>query len=212
MIKSGRYGIAVSDVGPELSEDGKPIIPNDTFAADGKNFTMITGVNGSGKSTYLKQIAIIVVLAHIGSYVPAEQASIPIRDMLCTRIGNCDDQEHNISTFMAEMKETAFICNNATDKSLILLDELGRATSNEDGVAIAWAVSEYLLKRRAMCFFVTHYPQLNRLADVYPNVQNVHLESSIARGGNGGGISYTHKVKSGTCDMSKDYGVSLAAA
>lgn len=87
-------------------------------------------------------MAIIVILAHCGAFVPAEEASIPVRDKILTRIGTSDDQEHNMSTFMLEMKETAFICANATDKSLILIDELGRATSNEDGVAIAWGISE----------------------------------------------------------------------
>jgi MutS domain V len=166
---------------------------------------------GSGKSTYLKQIAIITILAHCGSYVPAEQATIPMRDRLCCRIGNADDQEHNISTFMLEMKETAFICNNATDRSLVLVDELGRATSNEDGVAIAWSTSEYLLKKRSMTFFVTHYPQLSCLASIYPSVQNIHLEASVTRGVKGE-ISYTHKVKPGPCSISTDYGVELAAA
>jgi len=112
---------------------------------------------------------------------------------------------------MLEMKETAFICNCATEESLILVDELGRATSNEDGVALAWSVSEYLLKKRAMTFFVTHYPQLCRLADIYPTVQNVHMEASVARE-DGGEIQYTHKVKSGACGVSKDYGVELAVA
>jgi DNA mismatch repair ATPase MutS len=116
-------------------------IPNDSYASAFQNFTVITGINGSGKSTYLKQLAITVILAQCGCYVPAEEAFIPIRDRLCTRIGNTDDQEHNISTFMQEMKDTAYICRNATEKSLILIDELGRATSNEDGVAIAWAVA-----------------------------------------------------------------------
>ena len=172
---------------------------------------MITGINGSGKSTYLKQIAIIAILAHCGSYIPAEHAVIPIRDRICTRIGNADDQEHNISTFLLEMKETAFICNAATEKSLILLDELGRATSNEDGVAIAWAVSEYLLKKRAMTFFVTHYSQLTRLAEIYPSVQNYHLEATIGQGARGS-ISYTHKVRAGACTVATDYGVEMAAA
>jgi len=170
--------------------------------------------SGSGKTTYLKQVATIAILAHCGSYVPAEQATIPMRDRLCCRLGNADDQEHNISTFMLEMKETAFICNNATERSLVLVDELGRATSNEDGVAIAWAMSEYLLKKRACTFFVTHYPQLSCLASIYPSVQNVHMEASVSKGSvnANGEISYTHKVKTGACTVSTDYGVALAAA
>jgi hypothetical protein len=165
---------------------------------------------GSGKSTYLKQVAIITILAHCGSYVTAEMAKIPIRDRVCCRIGNTDDQEHNISTFLLEMKETAFICNNATDRSLVLVDELGRATSNEDGVAIAWSMSEYLLKRRAMTFFVTHYPQLSSLATIYPSVQNIHLGAAISQEPHGE-ISYTHKAMPGPCAVSTDYGVKLSA-
>jgi MutS domain V len=171
---------------------------------------LFLSIVGSGKSTYLKQIAIITILAHCGSYVPAESAKIPIRDRVCCRIGNTDDQEHNISTFLLEMKETAFICNNATDRSLVLIDELGRATSNEDGVAIAWSVSEYLLKKRAMTFFVTHYPQLTSLATIYPIVQNIHLQASVSSSRDGGEISYTHKTVAGPCSVSTDYGVKLA--
>lgn len=112
---------------------------------------------------------------------------------------------------MLEMKETAFICSNASAKSLILLDELGRATSNEDGVSIAWAFSEYLLTKKAMTFFVTHYPQLCRLSKVYPRVQNQHLEASISGVGITS-ISYSHKVSSGPCPVSANYGVEMASS
>ena len=134
-IRNGRYAIDISSTG--VSATGGDFVPNDTYSSALQNFTVITGINGSGKSTYLKQIALIVVLAHCGSYVPADEAFIPVRDQICTRVGTSDDQEHNI-------------CNSTTDRSLFLLDELGRATSNEDGVALAWAVSEYLLTKRAM--------------------------------------------------------------
>ena len=157
----------------------------------------------------MKQIAITVILAHCGSYVPAEEAYIPIRDRICTRIGTTDDQEHNISTFMQEMKDTAFICKHASDKSLILIDELGRATSNEDGVAIAWAIGEFLLVKRAMTFFVTHYPQLCRMAEIYPNVQNQHLGAISEDSTNE--VLYTHKIMPGPCRMSADYGVDMAS-
>ena len=112
---------------------------------------------------------------------------------------------------MLEMKETAFICSSASDRSLILLDELGRATSNEDGVSIAWAVSEFLLSKRATTFFVTHYPQLCRLSQVYSSVQNQHLKASVGVGGNGN-ISYTHKLSSGPCRVAPDYGVEMAVS
>ncbi|EED94735.1 DNA mismatch repair mutS protein, partial [Thalassiosira pseudonana CCMP1335] len=195
------------------SAGGNDFVPNDTYSSALQNFTVITGINGSGKSTYLKQIALIVILAHCGCYVPAEEALVPIRDQICTRIGTTDDQEHNISTFLLEMKETAFICNSTTEKSLFLLDELGRATSNEDGVAVAWAVSEYLLTKRAMTFFVTHYPQISKLAEVYPNVQNQHLGSHISPVYNedGSNINYTHKILPGPCKAAGDYGLEMAA-
>lgn len=139
-----------------------------------------------------------------------ESRYFQIRDRLCTRIGTSDDQEHNISTFMQEMKETAFICNQCTDRSLVIIDELGRATSNEDGVAIAWAISEFLLVKRAITFFVTHYPQLTRLADVYSNIQNQHL-GSVIESNSGNNVLYTHKVMPGPCHVSGDYGVEMVS-
>ena len=211
-IRNGRHAIEVISNGMNSSVNGSNFVPNDTYSSALQNFTVITGINGSGKSTYLKQIALIVILAHCGSYVPAEEALLPIRDQICTRIGTADDQEHNISTFLMEMKETAFICNSATEKSLFLLDELGRATSNEDGIAIAWSVSEFLLTKRALTFFVTHYPQISKLAEVYPNVQNQHLGFHIASGYSeeGSNISYTHKIMPGPCKSLGDYGVDMA--
>jgi DNA mismatch repair ATPase MutS len=152
----------------------------------------------------------VVILAQCGSYVPAEGATIPIRDRLCCRIGYADDTEHNLSTFMLEMKETAFICNHANENSLILIDELGRATSNEEGIAIAWSVSEFLLTTGATTFFVSHYPLLARLAEMYPAVQNVSLEATILRN-ESTEITYSHKVKAGPCSACKDYGVEMAA-
>ena len=155
-----------------------------------------------------------MILSHCGSFVPAEEAFIPIRDQICTRIGTADDQEHNLSTFLLEMKETASICNSTTEKSLFLLDELGRATSNEDGVAVAWAVSEFLLTTRAMTFFVTHYPQISKLAEIYPNVQNQHLGSNISSSNNpnGSNINYTHKIMPGPCTASGDYGIEMSVS
>ena len=210
-IRNGRYAIDVTSNGENSKE--RQFVPNDCYSSALQNFTVITGINGSGKSTYLKQIALIVILAQCGSYVPAEEALLPIRDQICTRIGTADDQEHNISTFLLEMKETAFICNSTTEKSLFLLDELGRATSNEDGVAIAWSVSEYLLTKRALTFFVTHYPQISKLAEVYPNVQNQHLGSHITQSSRGveSNIRYTHKIKPGPCKVGSDYGIEMAA-
>jgi DNA mismatch repair protein MSH4 len=117
--------------------------------------------------------------------------------------------ESNISTFMLEMKETAFICNNASSGSLVLLDELGRATSNEDGVAIAWAVAENLLSKRSLTFFVTNYPQMCEMSHVYPNVQNQHMKATVSKEGDGS-ILYSHKVGNGPCRVTSDYGVEMA--
>ena len=207
VIRKGRFGIEVPYSGHGQAGD---FVANDAFAGANTRLTLVTGINGSGKSTYLKQLAIIVVLAHCGSYVPAEQASIPLRDRLCTRIGNADDQENNISTFMLEMKEMAFICNNITPKSLVLIDELGRATSNEDGVALAWSVVEYILKKKAMTYFVTHYPKLTELAELYQSVQNIHLGATLSPDTRE--IKYTHRIEQGACSVPTDYGVSLAGA
>jgi len=212
IIKNGRFAIDVQ--GNRLSQNGTggndftgTYVPNDTYAGSCANFILITGVNGSGKSTYLKQIALIVILAHCGSYVPADEAYIPIRDKIFTRLGTSDDQEHNISSFLQEMKESALICANVTDRSLVLIDELGRATSNEDGVAIAWAIAEFLLLKRATTFFVTHYPQLCKLSEVYPNVQNQHL--GIVPTESSKDFSYTHKILPGPCPSSADYGIKM---
>jgi DNA mismatch repair protein MSH4 len=120
--------------------------------------------------------------------------------------------ERNISTFMLEMKEIAFICREATNRSLVLIDELGRATSNEDGVALAWAVSESLLHRRALTFFVTHYSQVTSFGNMYaPSVQNQHMAATVASG-EVGRIAYTHKVAPGPCAVASEYGVALASA
>jgi len=128
--------------------------------------------------------------------------------MVCTRIGSGDDFEHNISSFMLEMKETAYICKRVTEKSLVLVDELGRATSNEDGISIAWAVGEHLLKTKAYSFFVTHYGGLCKLQDLYGNVNSVSFGKS---GGGGGVLDYDHKLTTGRCNVSSSYGIDMAA-
>mmetsp|Transcript_5724 Transcript_5724/g.8782 ORF Transcript_5724/g.8782 Transcript_5724/m.8782 type:complete len:725 (-) Transcript_5724:307-2481(-) len=213
-IRNGRYSIDVpyglASQESQVSNSLGQYIPNHTYAPGHRNFVVLTGANGSGKSTYLKQLAIICILAHCGSYVPAEKAIIPIRNMLCTRIGIADDQEHNISTFMLEMKEIAFICRNAGPKSIILIDELGRATSNEDGVAIAWAVSEFLRKKQSLTFFVTHYPQLTKLAEVYPGIINQHMGANLSK--DGSSILYSHRLRKGPCELSSGYGIEISSS
>jgi DNA mismatch repair ATPase MutS len=130
---------------------------------------------------YIKQVALIVVLAQIGCYVPAEDASIPVRNRLLSRIGTGDDIENNLSTFLMEMKDAAYICKHKNDKSLVLLDELGRGTANRDGSAIAWSVAETLLATKSnLCLFVTHYPLLLNLATIYPAVNNVRNNTAAS--------------------------------
>ena len=140
--------------------DGVAFISNDCYISPESSFVVITGPNGSGKSTYIKQTALIVILAQIGCFVPAVQATIPIRDRILSRIGTSDDMENNISTFSMEMKETAYIIEHANENSLVVIDELGRGTSNLDGISLAFSISEELIHLKAACLFVTHYPQV----------------------------------------------------
>uniref|UniRef100_A0A0E0Q8C6 DNA mismatch repair proteins mutS family domain-containing protein n=1 Tax=Oryza rufipogon TaxID=4529 RepID=A0A0E0Q8C6_ORYRU len=137
------------------------------------------GILTSGKSTYLQQICLIVILAQIGCYVPAQFASLRVVDRVFTRIGTGDNVENNSSTFMTEMKETAFIMQNVSSKSLIVVDELGRATSSSDGLAIAWSCCEYLLSTKAYTVFATHMESLSELATIYPNVKILHFEVDL---------------------------------
>ena len=137
---------------------------------------LITGPNMGGKSTYLRQTALTAILAQMGSYVPARSARLPIIDRIFTRIGASDNLASGRSTFMVEMTETAQILNTATESSLILLDEIGRGTATFDGLAIAWAVVEYILTRkRAKTLFATHYHELTELADLLQGVVNLHV-------------------------------------
>ena len=208
-IREGRSPIETDS----LVESGvsKPFVSNDTFASPLANFTLVTGINGGGKSTYLKQIGLITVLAQIGSYVPAEEAYIPIRDLLCTRIGSGDDFEHNISSFMMECKETAYICKRVTNKSLVLIDELGRATSNEDGVSLAWSIAEYLLSSPAYTFFVTHYSGLHQLQELYGNVNSVSFGKTVRNQSTEKmKLLYDHKLVSGSCNIGNSYGIDMA--
>ena len=157
--------------------DKGQFVGNDTLLDDDQNKIMIlTGPNMAGKSTYMRQVAIITLLAHIGSYVPAKEAAIPITDRIFTRVGASDDLAFGQSTFMVEMSEVAHILANATDKSLIVLDEIGRGTSTFDGLSIAWAVVEYLAKNfKAKTLFATHYHELTELEGVLEGVKNYKI-------------------------------------
>ena len=168
-------------------------------------FMILTGPNMAGKSTYMRQNALIVILAQIGSFVPADYAKIGIVDKIFTRVGASDDLTLGKSTFMVEMSETAYILNSATDKSFILIDEIGRGTSTYDGVAIAWSVAEYIAtKINARCIFATHYHELNVMTKTLPQIKNFRI--TIAE--ENGEIEFLRKIVQG--GASKSYGVQVA--
>uniref|UniRef100_A0ABI7Y4K0 DNA mismatch repair proteins mutS family domain-containing protein n=1 Tax=Felis catus TaxID=9685 RepID=A0ABI7Y4K0_FELCA len=188
----------------------KPIA-NNTFITEGSNFLIITGPNMSGKSTYLKQIALCQIMAQIGSYVPAEYSSFRIAEQIFTRISTDDDIETNSSTFMKEMKEIAYILHNANNKSLILIDELGRGTNTEEGIGICYAVCEYLLSLKAFTLFATHFLELCHIEVLYPNVENMHFEVQHVKNTsrNKEAILYTYKLSRGLTEE-KNYGLKAA--
>ena len=155
----------------------EPFVPNDT-ALDGANaqIMIITGPNMAGKSTYIRQVALIVLMAHVGSFVPAASARIGLTDRIFTRVGAADEIGRGQSTFMVEMIETANILHNATRRSLIILDEVGRGTSTFDGVSIAWAVAEYIARNlKSRTLFATHYHELTELASLFETIKNYNI-------------------------------------
>lgn len=179
-------------------------ISNDTFFDSSEKFKIITGPNMSGKSTYLRQNALIVVLAQIGSFVPAKSANLKIYDRVFTRIGAHDELSEGNSTFMVEMNECALILNNATKKSLVLLDEVGRGTSTYDGLSLAWSIVEFLNDVECDNIFATHYHQLNQLASYYDTISNYHV---LVRE-EGEEVEFVRKIQKGGTD--KSYGVYVA--
>jgi DNA mismatch repair protein MutS len=188
----------------EQSLAGKRFVPNDVLFEDGERVRIITGPNMSGKSTLIRQVALIVLLAQIGSYVPAASAKIGLIDRIFTRIGAQDEIHAGQSTFMVEMVETANILRHATNRSLLILDEIGRGTSTYDGVSIAWAVVEYLHNHprlRPKTLFATHYHELTQLPDLLPGVRNYNVAVSEAEGQ----VVFLHKIVPGGADRS--YGI-----
>ena len=182
-------------------------ISNDTVFEDGEIIRLITGPNMSGKSTFLRQVVLIVLMAQIGSFVPADKAEIGLVDRIFTRIGAQDAIHQGQSTFMVEMLETANILNNATPRSLLILDEIGRGTSTYDGLSIAWAIIEYLHshpKLKPLTLFATHYHELTELASLYPGVRNYNVAVSEADGE----VIFLHKIVPGAADRS--YGIHVA--
>ena len=204
-IKEGRHPVLekILPMGKYVSNDLKLIADNQT--QNDTQFMILTGPNMAGKSTYMRQNALIVILAQIGSYVPCDCAKIGIVDKIFTRVGAVDDLSLGQSTFMVEMNETAFILNSATEKSLILLDEIGRGTSTYDGVAIAWSVAEYIAtKIKARTIFATHYHELNVMSSIFPQIKNYRVTISE----NDGEIIFLRKVIEGSA--SKSYGIQVA--
>ena len=204
-IKNGRHPVLekILPMGQYVAND-LSLTANKQHEED-TQFMILTGPNMAGKSTYMRQNGLIVILAQIGSYVPADSAKIGIVDKIFTRVGAVDDLSLGQSTFMVEMNETAFILNSATEKSLILLDEIGRGTSTYDGVAIAWSVGEYIAtKIKARTIFATHYHELNVMSSIFPQIKNYRVTISE----NEGEIVFLRKVVEGSA--SKSYGIQVA--
>lgn len=196
-IESGRH--------PVVEEITQPFVSNEVALSPYRQLLLITGPNMGGKSTFMRQTALIVLLAYCGCYVPANVAKIGEIDRIFTRIGASDDLAGGRSTFMVEMTETANILHNATDKSLVLLDEIGRGTSTFDGLSLAWAVAKQLLeKNKSLTLFATHYFELTRIVDEFKQAANVHLDAAEY----GKGIVFLHKVEEGAANQS--YGIQVA--
>ncbi|MBN1399078.1 MAG: DNA mismatch repair protein MutS, partial [Bacteroidetes bacterium] len=200
-IKGGRHPVI-----EKLLPPGEHYTPNDAHLDTQVNqIIIITGPNMSGKSSYLRQVGLIVLLAHVGSFVPAESARIGIVDRIYTRVGASDNIASGESTFLVEMHEAANIVNTATERSLILLDEIGRGTSTFDGISIAWALTEYLHNViHAKTLFATHYHELNELADIFPRIKNYKVDVREY----GDKVIFLHKLLPGFADHS--YGIQVA--
>jgi DNA mismatch repair protein MutS len=201
-ISAGRHPVI------EASIKKQTFVPND-LQMDGtkEQLLVITGPNMAGKSTFIRQVALLVLMAQMGCFIPAKKAEIGIIDKLFTRIGASDDLSRGQSTFMVEMSETANILHNATSKSLVILDEIGRGTSTYDGIAIAWSVADYLLttpEKRAKTLFATHYFELTELEEQMSGAvnYNVAVEESEK------GIVFLHRIVRGGAD--KSYGIHVA--
>jgi len=199
VIREGKHPVLADTLGPEF-------VPNDVeLGAGAADIAVLTGPNMSGKSTYIRQVALLVLMAQTGSFIPAKEAEIGLADRIFTRVGASDELVRGQSTFMVEMTETANIINNATARSLVILDEVGRGTSTYDGLALAWAVTEHLatgLKCRT--FFATHYHELTELADLFGNVRNLNVAVREWRDE----VVFLHRILPGGTD--KSYGIHVA--
>jgi len=202
MIVAGRHPV----IEQLLVQKGERFVPNDLFLDDAaQQILLITGPNMGGKSTYLRQAALIILMAQMGSFVPADQARLPVTDRIFTRIGAADNLARGRSTFLVEMTEVAAILNTATPASLVLLDEVGRGTATFDGLSIAWAVVEHLSSEtKSRTLFATHYHELTELADLLPGIKNVHVSARETSTG----IVFLKRVETGSAD--KSYGIEVA--
>jgi DNA mismatch repair protein MutS len=202
MIVAGRHPV----IEQLLQQKGERFVPNDLYLDETtQQIMLITGPNMGGKSTYLRQAALIVLMAQMGSFVPASQARLPLTDRIFTRIGAADNLARGRSTFLVEMTEVAAILNTATPSSLVLLDEVGRGTATFDGLSIAWAVVEHLSSEtKSRTLFATHYHELTELADLLPGVKNVHVSARETATG----IVFLKRVETGSAD--KSYGIEVA--
>jgi len=199
-IVDGRHPALEMMLGPN------EFVPNSLEIGDGgTTLIIVTGPNMAGKSTFMRQAALVVLMAQMGSFVPAKEAEIGLVDRIFTRVGAFDDLTARQSTFMVEMIETANILNNATERSLVVLDEIGRGTSTFDGMALAWAVAERIVQMKTRTLFATHFHQMTEMSGLYHGVKNVH---TLARE-SGDTIIFLHKVVDGGTD--KSYGVHVAA-
>ncbi|MBL8395235.1 MAG: DNA mismatch repair protein MutS, partial [Candidatus Accumulibacter sp.] len=201
LIEGGRHPVVEGQLA-----GGETFIANDCRLTDERRLLLITGPNMGGKSTYMRQTALIALLAHIGSYVPATCAVLGPLDQIFTRIGAADDLAGGRSTFMVEMTESAAILHHATERSLVLMDEVGRGTSTFDGMALAFAICRHLIeKNRSLTLFATHYFELTLLANEYAELANVHLDAIE----HGQSIVFLHAVEEGPANQS--YGIQVAA-
>ncbi len=198
-IRQGRHPVV------EKLQTGERFVPNDTYIDDGAHrIQLLTGPNMGGKSTYLRQVALITIMAQMGSFVPAESARVGVVDRIFTRVGASDNLARGASTFLVEMQETANILHNATPASLVILDEVGRGTSTYDGLALAWAVVEFLEQRADIAprtLFATHYHELTSLEGVLPSLRNLNVAAQET----GEGVVFLHRVEPGAADRS--YGI-----
>jgi DNA mismatch repair protein MutS len=205
-IREGRHPVVEQSLHGPSTGSGR-YVPNDVIFEKGEIVRVITGPNMSGKSTYLRQAALIVLMAQMGSFVPADSAKIGLVDRIFTRIGAQDEIHAGQSTFMVEMIEAANILHHATSRSLLILDEIGRGTSTYDGVSIAWGMIEYIHNHphlRAKTLFATHYHELTQLADLLPGVRNYNVAVTEADNK----VVFLHKIVPGGAD--KSYGIHVA--